>query len=249
MLASLRKPSCRLVGSDGSQQTSGGLRVEQQIGFASGGQFGAIARLSSKIVERMPLRSALQSPGHQRDGLKMECGTAIPTPRTFPFKMPGQTKPGDVGHRVGVGQNARRASALWLHHLPESIGDPCAIGLTGHFSGHQYTAADGFGQDQRISGSAAGQGDRFLSHRPVRVKPMVISSPIELWPPTISAPAVRMTSLAVVMISVIVRCCSSADMRGRMIVAVAACGARPHGPDIAQARGRPRCGSSKRDHG
>ena len=65
------------------------------------------------------------------------------------------------------------------------------------------------------------------SARPVTVKPMVSSAPVEEWPPTISAPAWAKTFAASSMISASVRVPKVSDRRGRMTWASAACGFAP----------------------
>ena len=78
--------------------------------------------------------------------------------------MPGQTKAGDVGHRMGNRGQQRRSVALGAGHLGDAGLPDLAQHQPGdagqsHFGGQDRARAQGFGQDQRIAGPRPALGN------------------------------------------------------------------------------------------
>ncbi len=147
--------------------------------------------------------------------------------------MAGQTKAGDIGHRMGMrGQQGAAPAHSIAASAPELRPRLAQIRARAGVSS-AISAAMMVPMPMGLVRSSTSPGTApplpmARAARPVTVKPMVSSAPSEVWPPTISAPAALKTSPAACHdlgqhLAALFRATSG----GRVICASATCGAAP----------------------
>ena len=150
-----------LARGHGGEEAAGGLRVEEEVGarprrgFEDAQHRGAVRRREGggDAGDRQRLRAGQEGDGGQiQPGAGARGGADV-------GQMAGEAEAGHVGHRAGAAEEARGLALGAEHHLV-ALGHVAAPRRPAHLGGEEGAGAEGLGQDQRVAGAGAGEGDR-----------------------------------------------------------------------------------------
>src|SRR6056297_610549 len=158
-LSQPRDEVVRPLRRNGREKAASGLRVEEKVGPGAVGQGDVPGGLPVRVPDRRAdaARGKFRSTPVERDGVEVDPGGDPGSPGDAQ-KMPGEAEAGDVGHRAGACETGGRIGLRPLHRSEKSR-EVVALRLQVHVGREQNAAAEGAGEDERVSRPRAVEPD------------------------------------------------------------------------------------------